>query len=173
MSLNISPLKIPVAIVLKKSTPSVGNTSLLRTLSQAVNIEKGIGETAELSSEQKQEILAKDQALRNSDKSYCQLKEYIIEKIELLKKQPLQSMTICCPNNTKGVIFRGQIAPGFSDNLFYTPQSLKEFHFNFSNIIPQGQLYILTPIDNPIIDSQNFYDTSRMYKVPANLFGFS
>lgn len=151
-------------------TQKSGYAKAIEVLSQAVNLENGIGESSSLSTQERKEILSKDKSLCYSLKGYRKLKDYIQGKLERLKElgpQGTGRMTTMLRKNREGIIYKDHLGYGFSDEVYYSP--LKEGEALFPGPLGGRLLYILTPVDSPFINNGVFYDVSRMYQVPSNL----
>jgi len=142
-------------------------TKAIKVMSAAINIENGIGGSLLLDFHDKRGIQRENRHLSQILKGYKELKSYINEKLERLKTlgpKGTNRMTHIPVKNKEGIALKDHIGGGFSDILYYREGP---FILGSSN----RPLYIVTPVDSPFINDDDFYDVSRMYQVPSDLYG--
>ncbi len=144
----------------------------INVASRAINLERNLNGADQLPDVYKSDNQFWDKRFCSELKGYKELKAYINGKLDYLKTHSLMMMTIVQPpRGTEGTIFRGSLGHGFSDTMFYSKTSIQRLLMGpILQEDPREELYILTPVYNPLINSDNHYDTSRMYKVPLDFF---
>lgn len=135
---------------------------VFKVLSFAINMERGIGE--KISNED--EIKRQDQLFMTKVKGYASLKKYINSKLDLLKVENINSASRAFTVDKEGLMLKVSLGYGFSDFVYYLKCEKGNF---FKNINSESQLYIITPISNPLAQKSRVFDTSLMYRVPAEL----
>lgn len=140
-------------------------STIIEVINQSIPKEKNIN-IRTLGTTQRISLYVKDVFYSCISADYRRLKSYINSKLlrleELSKIHQSRSlsaitggMTMLFKPKANGVVFKDQIAMGFSDEVF---------------LLKNHALYIITPVYNSFANRDNPYDITRMYKIPEGFF---